>query len=65
MRVGQAISENRENSLCGWSHRGDRLPDHGRELRCLHETDDAEVSPFLSVSAIEGDGRRTDDAEMQ
>ena len=40
------------------------MPDHGRELRSLHETDDAEVSLFLTVSAIEGDGRRTKDAEM-
>jgi hypothetical protein len=40
------------------------LPDHGRELRSLHETDDAEVSPFRSVNAIEGDGRRPEDAEV-
>ena len=51
-------------SLCRWSRRSDRLPDHGSELRSLHEPDDAEVSPFLPVRAIEGDGGRADDAEV-
>src|SRR4051794_32509573 len=52
--------------LTSLSGRGcDGLSNHGGELRSLHESDDAKVSPFLAVGAIEGNRRRADDAEVR
>src|SRR4051812_47287428 len=63
---GPTMNRARETGwVTGTSVRGcDGLSNHGRELRGLHESDDAEVSLFLAISSIERDRRRSEDAEV-